>query len=117
MLQQWMITVGILISYVVALIILKIAPGSAGTVDWRLILGLGAVPALIGLALRTQMPESPRWLIRHGKYERRPGRDEAASGPRSRVEDVEYTARQLGRGPAAGADQVPELDPRGSGAR
>ena len=69
MLQQWMITVGILVAYIVALIILKIAPGSAGTVDWRLILGLGAVPALIGLALRTQMPESPRWLMRHRDYE------------------------------------------------
>ena len=31
-------------------------------------LGLGAVPALVGLALRTQMPESPRWLLRHGRY-------------------------------------------------
>jgi MFS transporter, SP family, arabinose:H+ symporter len=28
--QQWMITVGILVSYLVALIILKVAPGSAG---------------------------------------------------------------------------------------
>ena len=35
-------------------------------------LGLGAVPALIGLALRTQMPESPRWLLRHGKYDQVP---------------------------------------------
>jgi Sugar (and other) transporter len=24
---------------------------------------------LIGLALRTQMPESPRWLLKHGRYE------------------------------------------------
>src|SRR5579875_3056281 len=69
MLQQWMITVGILSAYIVALIIFRVAPGSAGSVDWRLILGLGAVPALIGLGLRTQMPESPRWLLRHGKYE------------------------------------------------
>jgi MFS transporter, SP family, arabinose:H+ symporter len=94
MLQQWMITVGILISYVIALIILKIAPGSAGTVDWRLILGLGAVPALIGLALRTRMPESPRWLLRQGKYER----VQAAMkefGADVSLEDVEYTARQL----------------------
>jgi MFS family permease len=45
MLQQWMITVGILISYVIALIILKLLPNSAGTPDWRLILGIGAVPA------------------------------------------------------------------------
>ncbi len=69
MLQQWMITVGILVSYIVALIIFSAFPGSAATVGWRLVLGLGAVPALIGLALRTQMPESPRWLLRHERYE------------------------------------------------
>jgi sugar porter (SP) family MFS transporter len=69
MLQQWMITVGILIAYVIALIIFSAFPASAASVGWRLVLGLGAVPALIGLVLRTQMPESPRWLLRHGKYE------------------------------------------------
>jgi MFS transporter, SP family, arabinose:H+ symporter len=37
--------------------------------DWRLILGLGAVPALVAVVLRTRMPESPRWLMRHGKYD------------------------------------------------
>ncbi len=94
MLQQWMITVGILISYVVALIILKIAPGSAGSTDWRLILGLGAVPALIGLALRTKMPESPRWLMRHGHYQ---GVQKALAtfGTDVSLADVEYTAREL----------------------
>jgi len=70
MLQQWMITVGILVAYLIALVILRAAPGSAGTVDWRLILGLGAVPALIGLVLRSTMPESPRWLMRQGQFER-----------------------------------------------
>src|SRR6516162_6607023 len=69
LLQQWMITVGILVAYIVALIIFAAFPGSAATVGWRLVLGLGAVPALIGLALRTQMPESPRWLLRHGRYD------------------------------------------------
>ena len=69
MLQQWMITVGILVSYIVALIIFSAFPASAATVGWRLVLGLGAVPALIGLALRTRMPESPRWLLRHGRYD------------------------------------------------
>jgi MFS transporter, SP family, arabinose:H+ symporter len=69
LLQQWMITVGILIAYLVALIIFSAFPGSAASVGWRLVLGLGAVPALIGLALRTAMPESPRWLLRHGKYD------------------------------------------------
>ena len=69
MLQQWMITVGILVSYIVALIIFSAFPASAASVGWRLVLGLGAVPALVGLAFRTQMPESPRWLLRHGRYD------------------------------------------------
>lgn len=69
MLQQWMITVGILISFLIAWIIFKSLPDSATTTDWRLILGLGAVPALIGLALRTRMPESPRWLLEQGRFE------------------------------------------------
>jgi sugar porter (SP) family MFS transporter len=69
MLQQWMITVGILVAYIVALIIFSAFPASAASVGWRLVLGLGAVPALIGLALRTAMPESPRWLLRHGRYD------------------------------------------------
>ncbi|HEY2550754.1 MAG TPA: sugar porter family MFS transporter [Streptosporangiaceae bacterium] len=67
--QQWMITVGILVSYLVAVIVLKAAPGSAGGADWRLILGLGGVPALVAVALRSRMPESPRWLMLHGRYD------------------------------------------------
>jgi len=69
MLQQWMITIGILVAYLIALLIFGVWPNSAASVGWRLVLGLGAVPALLGLALRTTMPESPRWLLRHGKYD------------------------------------------------
>src|ERR671935_124800 len=43
MLQQWMITVGILVAYIVALIIFSAFPGSAASAGWRLVLGLGAV--------------------------------------------------------------------------
>jgi sugar porter (SP) family MFS transporter len=94
MLQQWMITVGILCAYVMALIILRVAPGSAGTVDWRLILGLGAVPALVGLILRSQMPESPRWLLRHHQF------DQARAalgtfGIEASPEDIRAAAQQL----------------------
>jgi sugar porter (SP) family MFS transporter len=66
--QQWMITVGILTAYIIAVIILKANPGGAGNEDWRLILGLGGIPALIAVALRSHMPESPRWLMLHGRY-------------------------------------------------
>jgi len=69
MLQQWMITVGILVSYVVALVVFRVWPESASSADWRWIFGLGAVPAIIGLVMRFEMPESPRWLIRKGRYE------------------------------------------------
>ena len=93
MLQQWMITVGILIAYLVALFILEVWPG-ASDVDWRWFFGIGAIPAIIGLILRFEMPESPRWLIRKGRYDH--ARDTFARlGVEVTVEDIEYTARQL----------------------
>ena len=95
-LQQWMITVGILAAFVIALIILWAFPGSAKTTDWRLILGLGAVPAIVGVIFRTRMPESPRWLIRHGRYEATQ-QALARLGAEVSIEDVEYTARELQR--------------------
>src|SRR5262249_41270425 len=95
-LQQWMITVGILAAYLVALVVFRAAPGSAGTVGWRLILGLGAVPALLGFALRTTMPESPRWLMRKGHYDK--AQEALASfGVDVSSEDVEATAQALDR--------------------
>src|SRR5580700_3924653 len=89
MLQQWMITVGILISYIVALIIFSAFPGSAASAGWRLV--LGAVPALVGLVLRTQMPESPRWLLRHGRYED-VQKAMASLGTEASMEDVKRAA-------------------------
>jgi sugar porter (SP) family MFS transporter len=92
MLQQWMITVGILFAYLVALVILEVWPNN--TNDWRWFFGLGAVPAIIGLILRFEMPESPRWLIRKGRYEQAVGTFERL-GVTATVEDVEYTAHEL----------------------
>ena len=94
MLQQWMITVGIFIAYAVAVIILRADPGGAGTVGWRVILGFGAVPAVIGLVLRAEMPESPRWLLRHEKFE---AMHDALKefGIDATIEDVKYTAEQV----------------------
>jgi MFS transporter, SP family, arabinose:H+ symporter len=93
MLQQWMITVGILVAYLIALAILKIWP-NASDVDWRWFFGLGAVPAVLGLVLRFEMPESPRWLIRKGKYEQAQRAFEKL-GLDITTEDIEYTAHEL----------------------
>ena len=101
-LQQWMITVGILAAFIVALVILWAFPDSAKTTDWRLILGIGALPAILGVIFRTRMPESPRWLIRHGRYEATQ-KALAKLGAEVSIEDVEYTARELER-----ADQKSE---------
>ncbi|HET9060611.1 MAG TPA: sugar porter family MFS transporter [Acidimicrobiales bacterium] len=96
MLQQWMITVGILLAYIIALVVFRSDPGGAGTLDWRLLLGLGAVPAVIGLFFRTRMPESPRWLLRHGDYEKAQSTF-AKLGMEVTMDDVERTAQQLHR--------------------
>jgi MFS family permease len=38
-----------------------------GGSGWRIMYGIGAVLALVGIALRFQLPESPRWLISRGQ--------------------------------------------------
>uniref|UniRef100_UPI00359356E2 MFS transporter n=1 Tax=Acidianus infernus TaxID=12915 RepID=UPI00359356E2 len=65
--QQWMITIGILGSYFVGSTVLFLATSLDYTVDWRLILGVAAIPAIIGLIFRFMMPESPRWLLLSGQ--------------------------------------------------
>src|SRR5437764_8096942 len=37
---------------------------------WRIMYGIGAVLALVGILLRFQLPESPRWLISHGQVDK-----------------------------------------------
>lgn len=68
--QQWMITIGILAAYVIAVIVLSIAPRAATTVDWRILLGIGFIPAIVSLLMRARMPESPRWLLERGKEDK-----------------------------------------------
>ncbi|GAA4216618.1 sugar porter family MFS transporter [Actinocatenispora rupis] len=94
LLQQWMITVGILVSYLIALVVLKAMPGQAYHTDWRLMFGLGAVPAVVGLVLRAKMPESPRWLLRNGRYDK--ARDALALlGVDATDEQIRDSARTL----------------------
>ncbi len=68
--QQYMIIIGIFMSYLVAMVIFLLIPGFAYSIDWRAILGLAIIPAIIALIYRAKMPESPRWLILNKKFEK-----------------------------------------------
>jgi sugar porter (SP) family MFS transporter len=61
-LNQLMITVGILVSYVVGYLL------SQGE-GWRWMLGLGALPGLVLFVGMLPLPESPRWLAGLGRTE------------------------------------------------
>ncbi|HET6795347.1 MAG TPA: MFS transporter [Acidimicrobiales bacterium] len=53
---------GLIVGPLVALVLL--ASGISGDVTWRVLLGLGAVPAAAVVYLRARMPESPRFQAR-----------------------------------------------------
>ena len=59
-LNQLMIVVGILAAFIVNAIL-------ASSGDWRLMLGLAAIPSLILLLGMAFMPETPRFLVRSGE--------------------------------------------------
>lgn len=63
--NQTMIVSGMLLSYIVDYL-LKDLPG---TMAWRLMLGLAAVPALILYFGMLKLPESPRFLIKNNKID------------------------------------------------
>jgi sugar porter (SP) family MFS transporter len=78
-----MIVIGILAAFIVNAIL-------ASSGDWRLMLGLAAVPSLILLFGMASMPETPRFLVRKGEEEEaREVLDEVSAdgGPREEQAD------------------------------
>ena len=73
---------------------------------WRWMYALGALLALVAIALRFELPESPRWLVGQGRL------DEADRV----VADMETTARQARPARRAGR-RGPGRRPRGPGHR
>jgi SP family sugar:H+ symporter-like MFS transporter len=89
-LNQLMIVGGILVAFIVNAIL-------ASSGDWRLMLGLAAVPSIVLLAGMLVMPETPRYLVLSGDEETAhevledlPG-DEA---PKERIEEIREVEHQ-----------------------
>ncbi|SDR20559.1 sugar porter family MFS transporter [Actinopolyspora saharensis] len=61
-LHQFMVTVGILVSYLVGY-------GLSSTGAWRWMLGVAVLPAAVMFLGLLRLPESPRWLLTHGRQE------------------------------------------------
>jgi sugar porter (SP) family MFS transporter len=91
-LNQLMITGGILAAFIVNAIL-------ASSQDWRLMLGLAAVPSLVLLVGMLFMPETPRYLVHAGEeqaarqvLEDLPGHER----PEQRIEEIHEVDRREG---------------------
>jgi len=71
-------------------------------IGWRLGFGIGAVLGMFILVLRRFVPESPRWLVTHGRN------DEA----RRTVDDIERRVEETGGGALAKAEGILTVHPR-----
>lgn len=68
-LYQLAIVIGINLIYFVNLIIASFGNEAWNVeVGWRYMLGSGIIPAILFLVLLFIVPESPRWLVKKGKY-------------------------------------------------
>ena len=63
---QFMFAIGEVMT--LAVIGVFIAADLAPHLIWRVTLGLGAVPALVILIMRHDLPETAVWLVRHGRF-------------------------------------------------
>jgi MFS transporter, SP family, sugar:H+ symporter len=94
-LNQMMIVVGILAAFIVNAIL-------ASSGDWRLMLGLAVVPALVLLLGMAFMPETPRFLVRTGEEgkarevldEVRSESDAAEEKPERKVQEIREVDEQ-----------------------
>jgi sugar porter (SP) family MFS transporter len=94
---QLSIVLGILGAYVSNFLI---GQASQGELEWRLKLGIAAVPAVLFLLLMLRVPQSPRWLFHRGRTAEAKAAIETLS-----MGDPDTLFAQFGQG-AAGSDRL-----------
>lgn len=94
-LNQLMIVIGISVSYFSNLFLLGL-----GADNWRWMLGVQAVPALMFLLLLTTVPESPRWLLGKGHGQRALGVLSSLHGAAAAMEEIAQIRVSLNTAPA-----------------
>lgn len=93
--------VGAVAAYLVGLAVLPL-----GAFAWRAMLLVGAAFALVVFLLRVKLPESPRWLVAHGRHEEAREVIEQITGVRPSAAEVQERTREdvePARRPSAGA--------------
>ena len=86
---------GLIVGPLIALALL--GGGASDTVTWRVLLGLGAVPAAAVLYLRVLMPESPRYQVQvQGRAEQAASQISAFTGGRVGGEGTAGPRQELG---------------------
>lgn len=82
---------GILLGALVGVVVLGLLPEIE---SWRIMLGFGALPALVIIWLRRRTPESPRWLAQNGREREAEEIGEALAGHPVAVTDADRARRE-----------------------
>ena len=99
---------GILLSYIADFAL----AGLPTTLSWRLMIGIGAVPPLfLAVAAALAMPETPRWLVLHGRPDeaRRVLARTSGDAAERRLQEIAASVREAsskGAGSPGGAPPV-----------
>ena len=66
--NQFNIVLGILVSFVSNYLVARFMPDVDPRIVWRVMLGVECLPIALFMALLATIPESPRWLVRTGRF-------------------------------------------------
>jgi putative MFS transporter len=99
---------GYLLSFIVGYFLAQLGPHM-----WEITLATAAIPALVFLAMRVGIPESPRWLLSVGRTDEARAIVTKFLGPDADFEDLQQHTRLASKG--KGLSSIAELFRRGYG--